>query len=131
MDTRQALLQIAGLALAPLVAGASYLPFTALLSDGLGSNSDAAGAFLATALLSAAFMAVAGGPSLILAYRFNLARWWVAAIVGLTGGTLVGWSLHVRGLDLLRFSLTGVTPALFVWWCCGAAFARKLGQAGT
>ena len=141
MDTRQGWWLISGFLVAPLVAALT----SAVISISINTNGGNFKEFLVAIFIVYVFSAPAilaiGIPSLALAHRLNLVRWWVAVIAGLLSGGFIRLIGHFDQLDIawlqtywiemLHFSLIGATPALFVWWCWHSAYARRQSGLGT
>ncbi len=141
MDTRQGYWLIGGFALAPLAAALASILASLFADTDTGGLIDLLVAVLVIYLFSAPVILVVGVPSLALAHRYNMVRWWVAAIVGILSGALfrlignfsqlnTAW-LEYYWPELLRFSFIGVAPALLVWWCWHSAYVREAHRLGT
>ena len=127
--------------MAPLAAALASILTSFLAEAKIGGLFDLFFAVLVVYLFSAPLILLVGVPSLALAHRYKIVRWWVAVIVGLLSGALfrlighfsqlnVAW-LEQYGHELLRFALIGVAPALLVWWCWRSAYARETHRLGT
>jgi uncharacterized membrane protein len=141
MDTRQGWWLISGFLVAPLVAALTSSLISIFINNNSGTLTDFLVAIFVVYVFSAPAILVIGIPSLALAHRLNLVRWWVAVIAGLLSGgffRLIGhfgqldtaW-LQEYGIELFQFSLIGAAPALFVWWCWHSAYARRQSGLGT
>jgi hypothetical protein len=141
MDTRQGYWLIAGFALAPLAAALASILVSFLTDTNAGGPINLLVAVLVVYVVSAPVILIVGIPSLALAHRYKLVRWWVAAIVGALSGALfrlighfdqlnAAW-LKDYGSDLFMFALAGIAPALLVWWCWHSAYAREARRLGT
>ena len=135
MDSRQAWMLIEGFALAPFAAALAWIFISVLVGNG---SSDPIAWFTAVVLLylfSAPVIVAVGVPALALAHRVRMVRWWVATITGIAGGVLypvisnsnevdAAW-FREHGRELLQFGLSGVAPAVLVWWYWQQAYARE------
>mgnify|MGYP001229709506 CR=1 FL=1 len=133
MNTRQGWWLISGFLLAPLVAGLAWVLCSFVIGMHFSGSDDAIGSVLAVYIFSAPVIAIVGIPSLAVAHRINMVRWWVAAVIGFVVGALFSFFTFTsgQGSDLFRFALTGFASALFVWWCWHSAYGPKLGRHGT
>ena len=135
MDRRQAWLLIEGFIAAPFAAALAWICISAVAGTG---SSDPTALFTAVVLLylfSAPVIVAVGVPALALAHRLRRVRWWVATITGMASGVLypvicnsgevdAAWFRdHCR--ELFQFGLSGLAPALLVWWYWQQAYARE------
>jgi hypothetical protein len=130
MNPLQARWLAIGFLLAPLTAGVSWFTLGAVFG-GFNDWTDALVSIVVVYVFSFPVIAVIGSASLALAHRAKIAYWWVALIVGLTSGALVGASFNQQGAHLVEFAITGAIPAVFIWWCWRSANLIRMPRHGT
>jgi hypothetical protein len=111
---KQFFLVVAGFVVAPIVPALALAVFSSAFNHGVGAIAGASVFFYFLALVPTVAL---GAPAFLILLRFNLVRWWSAAVVGSLIGVVVAVVIgaNVAASAFGFFAAAGALAALVFW----------------